>query len=332
MRRIGGLLRRLGGRAPRRETDAPPGIRVLLGYAATFSPPIMRRLETSIAHQRALGWKDVAGLRCDRVLFIDCDPGELDESVRSFFADVVSITPPYVRTRESDTGAFCLAAIRNDTIDYAERHHYGWIAFFDSDTVLLNQDFALPTSGYGTPKVYYQRDRAETIISSAATVSSGQPDVFAPANSWFIVRRDAYTRIRFNEMFHGYGFEDRDFDARMRAAGFAYTPSSMIVIHTFHSDADRRIDWDLHKRNEMLFEATKRLLSHGYDPAAMPAFSLLVHEANGKQRFFVELAERDEIISLADESLWRRLNDHEIGCASDAAAGIASRISADVCT
>jgi hypothetical protein len=76
---------------------------------------------------------------------------------------------------------------------------------------------------------------------------------------------EVFESVPFNENFHGYGFEDNEFDVRVRAQGFSLEATDLRVIHMFHSLEERKIEPYTWARNQALFDHVRAEVSK--DPA-----------------------------------------------------------------
>lgn len=242
---------------------------LLLAYCVTAERAYLERLEHTLVQQDILDrMVEEGNLAADRVLFADTPPEHLPERIRYAFENTLVTAPPYVIA--DGRKHFCLAKFRNASIDYALHKGYEWLMLCDCDTVFFPGRFHEPETRYGIPDVYWQQSKNETIGESLELIRAMQPEIFSKGNSWFILHRDIMNRLRFNERIYGYGCEDVEFDIRANACGFNLASVGIVVVHMYHSDAERAIDPRIFARNEAIVQTTKALLRQGHDPSALP--------------------------------------------------------------
>lgn len=251
---------------------------LLLAYVTTAGAPFLDRLTHALAEQRALDAAWAPEGRVPRVLITDAAPENLPAPVREAFAERIVRVASTVRDPRGGKTHFCRARARNAAIDFARAQGHEWLMLCDCDAVLIDQPRILPASGYGVPKIYGQKSADEDFSLSLSRALNPDAETFSVGNSWFILGREIIERFRFNENFHGHGWEDREFDARVKAAGIPLEECDLRMVQLFHPATVRAVDEDVERRDRLLFEAAELLLAHGRRPEEICAIEIVEAE------------------------------------------------------
>ena len=242
-------------------------------YCVTGQREILRRLERTIAAQLCvdaeLGQKHPA----KRVLITDVEPSTLPDGVRAFFDHILGGVDCFVHDQMINERLFSIAKLRNASFNFARDLKFDHILICDADTVFADVRVLLPGTGYGRPTLYWQKEAHETVTDSLNIVQNPDETTFSSANSWFMLSAEVFETVPFNENFHGYGYEDNEFDVRVRARGFSLEATDLRVIHMFHSLEERRIEPYTWARNQALFDHVRAEVSK--DPAFDPTAELI---------------------------------------------------------
>ena len=68
--------------------------------------------------------------------------------------------------------------------------------------------------------------------------------------------------VSFNEEIFGYGYEDIDFDHRVRLSGHDIGQTDFVIIHNYHSHEERKIDPVRFQKNKYIVEYTSKLIEN----------------------------------------------------------------------
>ncbi|GJE55022.1 hypothetical protein EKPJFOCH_1509 [Methylobacterium thuringiense] len=219
------------------------------------------RLEKSISEQIKIG----LGISQNSYLITDGVPNEFPDVLRDFFGDRIFSIESYVLDRENNK-AFSFSKLRNGAIQAARNSTKSWMFFCDADTVITK--ISLPNSGtkYALPYVYWQKEADESVWESVRAIEKGGESAFSEGNSWFVIHRDVFGQLDFNEQIIGYGWEDLEFSVRVQASGFAVGRCDTHVVHLFHTQEERQVHWQQFQRNQKIFEAVQLGTQNKYLP------------------------------------------------------------------
>ena len=125
---------------------------------------------------------------------------------------------------------FNLAAVRNKSFAQAAAQNFDWIVCLDADAVMTRPITQWPESGYGSTRIYRLR-----IDQLPEELTGGIPEHEYGDSSWFVLRRDVFSRFRYCEHFVGYGFEDIDFHVNVLAHGGVHrSDCDARALHLWH--------------------------------------------------------------------------------------------------
>ncbi|TXN20064.1 hypothetical protein [Methylobacterium sp. WL9] len=230
----------------------------IFAYAATEKS--LSRLENSVRQQleieiniSELSW-----------LVTDCKAENLPCIITDYFCHRILTLDAFVLD-EHGFMAFCLARLRNASIQIAEEHDATWLVFCDADTVIARVASPDNSIEFANPSVYWQKSSEETVLQSLKYINENGYLAFSEGNSWFMLNKNIYRRHTFNENMVGYGWEDLEFVARLKSENIVNHRSEMQIIHIYHTDEDRAVNWWQFERNRMIFECTNFSLSQGLE-------------------------------------------------------------------
>lgn len=247
---------------------------LMLAYCVTHQDRLIRRFAEALRMQSIIDKIEIPQMSADNVLIADTDADNIPEEIMTYFGGNVVTTDPYVHM--GDDRHFCLAKFRNKSIEIALERGYEWMMFCDCDTVILHKPFIEPKrKQIGIPRVYWQKSADESIEDSLSAVSTLGAESFSKSNSWFILHNDTMRKFRLNENIYGYGYEDVEFSFRLKSGGCKLDITDNVVIHAFHSSAERTIISKLFTRNRDITEASKILMALGFDPSNLPDIDII---------------------------------------------------------
>jgi hypothetical protein len=238
----------------------------LYAYCVTNEAHFLARLLKSIRHQQALDALAPPATPPRRLLVTNVPMTELEGEIIAFFKGRIEFCNPIVHDDLVNKDYFCLSKFRNACIAYARAQEEEWLFLCDCDTVLASYDFTPPPSKYGVPNVYWQKSETETIQQSLETIAEKGKAAFSVGNSWFILGRSIIEKFTFNENIYGWGWEDIEFDTRVKAAYFGLSVIDQVVIHVFHPEAHRVRDDYAFSRGKRILETTRTLLQFKLPP------------------------------------------------------------------
>jgi glycosyltransferase involved in cell wall biosynthesis len=232
---------------------------ICLAYFVTKSH--FNRLASSIEKQKQLG----INIQHDVVLVTD-DASLVDASttLNDYFGkNIVEVDPWLVDERFGRQ--FSFSRLRNEAINYILRKGYDFVFFCDSDTIFTSGVIQIPASvQFAVPQVYWQKTKTESIFDSLKTIES-ERNPFSQGNSWFILSREVLKSVRFNEAIFGYGYEDIEFWAKVRLL-YSFTQiSGLVIIHSYHTDGEKKINAELFERNKFICEKSIDLVRAGFN-------------------------------------------------------------------
>ncbi|GJD84140.1 glycosyltransferase family 2 protein [Methylobacterium haplocladii] len=219
------------------------------------------RLKNSLIEQIKIG----IGIARQSYLITDCRPASMPKTIVDFFGDRIVAEDPYVLD-DSGNRSFSFSKLRNSAIKTARASKASWMFFCDADTVLAKIILPRPGEYYTIPYVYWQKTEKETINQSLKEIESIGAAAFSEGNSWFVLHRNVFDALDFNEQIFGYGWEDLEFSVRVQAKGFVPGRCGTHIIHLYHTQEDRQVDWPQFYRNQAVFEAIQIQVQNGYVP------------------------------------------------------------------
>ncbi|MGA4555135.1 methyltransferase domain-containing protein [Methylorubrum aminovorans] len=235
---------------------------VLYVYAATADDRTLERLAGSLAAQLRLRTDTLAS----SWLILDKPRSDLPPVIHEAFGDRLAYQDPFVPCMETGR-AFCLSRFRNASFRLAREVGAEWLFLCDADTIIARPPTIPPGQTYLHPDVYWQREPGETVETSLKIIEAEGHRAFSQSNSWFIVHRDIFSTMEFNENIAGYGWEDIEFNDRVWAAGHRHMPSGAQVIHHYHPDSVRALNERQYARNKAISDAAGIATAHNiYSP------------------------------------------------------------------
>lgn len=170
----------------------------------------------------------------DRIAISDCDvPG-----IRTILTGAMFID-----------GYYNLSRHRNLAIDYADQHGYTHVMALDCDYVCMQAPTILPDYWCAPLSVWDQHDAITfdtpnlgALLAPYAVKPNAQ---LAPKHdrlrccSCLILNRSVFTKMRYNEDFWVYYYEDTEFGRRLLHSRLKHGYSDMLLLHLYH---DKRED------------------------------------------------------------------------------------------
>ena len=269
-----------------------------LTYCLTKQANLIERMKKAIKAQTEID--EYFGRKCpyNRILITDAAYNELPAEFLEFFDDFKCNVEAFYFDHLVNKSYFSLSQVRNAALSFASRNHFEWVLLCDSDTIFATYEFSLPLNGYGVPEVYWQKSESETPMQSLDVVSKPGPDTFSKGNSWFLIRQDIFSRVKFNENIFGYGFEDREFDLRVQALGHKLVSTDLCIIHQFHPHSERKVDSYIYGRNKTIFDYSLALSKRNALSADQDQFGTFYAKHPHWQGFLILYFDRRRLINV----------------------------------
>jgi exopolysaccharide biosynthesis predicted pyruvyltransferase EpsI len=244
-------------------TDNAVSVRVALAYCVTMQPNLIARMLLTLKAQHEIDRQLGRVCPYDRILITDSGFTDIPSDIVGFFQDFCCNVDAFYFDYLASKKYFSLSQMRNAAFSYATKEGFDWLLLCDCDTIFANYDCEFPSSDYGFPKVYWQKSSDESILKSFETVNNPTSETFSKGNSWFLLSRQIFSSISFNENIYGYGYEDNEFEQRVLAAKFRPVSTDLVIIHKFHPHEERAIEPYINGRNKAIFEHSVSLAKNG---------------------------------------------------------------------
>ena len=274
---------------------------LFLPYCATTNPENIGRLLRTIRQQRELDWHLHTKLPHKRTLFTD-NLAPLPREAALFFEGGMFESHPFIEGHR-----FSVSMLRNEAVRYGRQLGAEWTMFCGSDTIIDPKPFVPPTSEFAVPNVYYQDHAEETAIESLDKIRNASESLFAKGNSWFILRRDLLHTFLYNEDFAGYGWEDNEFEFRVSGAGYKLKVIDHTIVHSYHTQEERRRDPVVIAYNRALALGIRWLIENGsLDPThVVPHMQVFEAEHPGWRSQLVLCPARQQLVHMEHRNFAR---------------------------
>lgn len=122
---------------------------------------------------------------------------------------------------------------KNLGLGWAQNRGHDWVIDVDADTVILKMPTRVPSTGYSTVLCHNSspKDTDDDLVKRYETgkMSFG-------ASSRFILRKDIFTKYRYDEGYVDWTWDDIDYHVHsLKANGILYEHSGALGIHLWHS-------------------------------------------------------------------------------------------------
>lgn len=253
---------------------------VCLAYFVTSSH--FDRLEKSLNKQKMLG----VNVMHRRALITDCGNDIIRQypEITSYFSGRIIIQDPWVLDKHFGR-QFGFSKLRNAALDYLVDEGYEYAILCDSDTIVTFDSIELrPNFKFGIPQVYWQRSNEESIYECMEVIKN-ENNPFSSGNSWFILSREAFVNVRFNEAILGYGYEDIEFWTKLEYCFGRGEAVDYIIIHSYHDATEKKIVAELFKRNKSIYDGCIKLMQTGYRAESLRYVKPSYNQEDGKLYF-----------------------------------------------
>jgi len=183
--------------------------------------------------------------------------------VHDYFSQNIRVLDPFVVDQFSGSTLTNICTMRNALLEWGLGIGAKTVMLCDADTVVRRTGVQLPTSGYGVPKVYWQKTARETLSESLHRIKTSEQNPFSVGNSWFMVGDKLLPEYRFNTNMYGYGWQDKEFDHRVKSFGNRLDVCDILVVHNYHEEKERNVVTPVFSRNELYFNSTMKMLRNG---------------------------------------------------------------------
>lgn len=138
-----------------------------------------------------------------------------------------------IRTNCFTNGMIHFSRLKNLGLDWAATKNLDWVLHLDSDSLILKAPTVYPSSGYGILICYHSREGEsdDAILAKYAT----RKGMIFDSCSMFMLRKDVYTKYRYDETIVGYGGEDLDYHKNILGkSGISQTRTDAHGVHLWH--------------------------------------------------------------------------------------------------